>query len=248
MRKKPNFTLIELLVVITIIAILASMLLPALNSARERGRTANCTGNKKECMAALQSYSDDYNGSMVGITKDAECWYNLVISGNRPENLGYLKPAMLICPSNRYAPRNIDSFSDDHISYGMERFCHYMEADYLAANGAGNCFNTSMNNTWGFILPGRVRNPSRLLLIADSARKGNQKMWTANQNGGGSSSFFYVYQAHERRIHLIHEERTVAGFVDGHVKKMSFNELHTETTNRIRFVYASDGDTPLDRL
>ena len=89
-RRNPEaFTLIELLVVIAIIGILAGMLLPALNKAREKANAAKCVSNMHQWALALGMYNDDWNdyypydghGDEPPCAPDnTNAWFNVITS------------------------------------------------------------------------------------------------------------------------------------------------------------------------
>lgn len=109
------FTLIELLVVIAVIALLISILLPALGQARESGRSIRCMANMKQIGTSLSNYALDYKGRVweSGWNSPYRFWYAQpqnplqTLTGANPAvagpALGYLGDVDKVfeCPSNK---------------------------------------------------------------------------------------------------------------------------------------------------
>src|SRR5690242_17964083 len=74
------FTMIELLVIIAIIAILAAMLFPALNSARDTAKKAACLNNIRQWGTAITLFAGDNNGLYPEVPKGSAYsgWYDYV--------------------------------------------------------------------------------------------------------------------------------------------------------------------------
>ncbi len=119
---KKSFTLIELLVVIAIIAILAAMLLPALNQARDRAKSSTCVSNLKQIAVANGLYADSFEGFYP---TDGLClWENTTSNhyswGQNLGKLGFLSlnyESLLVCPS---IPKSPQAINDSNVGiYGV---------------------------------------------------------------------------------------------------------------------------------
>lgn len=114
-KKRYNFTLIELLVVISIIAILAGMLLPALQSAREKARTSSCANNIASLHKAFAMYMVDWQDRIFwGKDTNPAYYMDLYVYGGRSSGNKYTGSQGDLF--EHYVPRPLNSYVDNNIT------------------------------------------------------------------------------------------------------------------------------------
>ncbi len=245
-RDKHDFTLIELLIVVAIIAILAGLLLPALNLAKEKARAIKCVNNLKQCNLAIISYGHDYKEISpltykLGTADNNWNWFTMMCIfpyGRGPSKPPFVakyltNPDAAYCPSS--SPASLKEFQrpftyeggggDNPQTYGV----------YLAYNTnlhtgdqqpkPTNISEEGDNYYGNSVYYNCLRYPSNHFIMSDSS-------------SGKEKGCLPLQKASRGMVRMRHAGRANTAMADGHVEPLDakgFRSVYKEKINGYKY-------------
>lgn len=226
-RREP-FTLIELLVVIAIIAILAAMLLPALNQAREKAHDASCRNQLRQIAAAGAAYYLDHNNF------PSESFY--LTPGEYPGDIGTLGGYLGYAKSSSMrntvftCPKAGKAYPCDHPLWPMNR-------TYAISRYASSAYKSGSN--WlprtGCARLSQIKSPSKMVYFADSPA-----ILDANPSRNNRHYHNLVLKEdmdakYLSPLYFVHDGRINIAWVDGHCSPFSVTEFRPNWNLKTEF-------------
>lgn len=224
LKKSFYFTLVELLIVISIIAILAALLLPALKKVKDKGREIACVSNLRQINVALNNYSSDHNDFLPaptwGFPTNVEGGYYSWTWTSRLVLCNYISQKIYYCPSGSSKIKDI-LYNEKLAKSGNYQMVHY-GMNIFMYGVSGDVSGRRRYTRWQYIL-----SPTKTVIAGD--RTNIYDFAPTHIDGGSNYKYGFLMSVDPFGTSNMPHFRHTGGkanfiFGDGHGGNLNFNQ------------------------